>query len=932
MTEPFEWAAAERGEPDHEAATEDGCPIVVVLGVHRSGTSLCANVLDAIGVDMADDIAPHASNPKGHWERLEIVQIHDRILAALGRRYHDLCHDLPLPEAWWTQPAIETQRAELVDFLKQRMRRRPFGFKDPRTMRLLPMWRHIFAELRLRPKFVLCLRNPAQVARSLHARDVLDPAIAEHRWLCYMAAFFNDIWDADYCTIEYESWFDDPVANLSALCGFLDLPPSIASDPQITAAVAAIVDRDLRHDDAAAEPRVPLIREVYALARRAVQDAAARERAQELMLQVTEYRRAQSGLLAALEGEAASVAAARAAAERTCEELREKLARGEHALRTARSELAPLAAALQRAATQLAAADTDLPQDMTSVPSASDPPLPEAAPPPADSPCADQVSADQVSADQVSTESRALPEVKRPLTTDRASGIPRTAFLFWHDEAVPPDVADVIQSWRSIGGLETEIYSDRTARQFILDEFGERIAGLYDSCAFPVMRSDYFRLCRGLRRGGLYVDAGFKCVAAPEMFFDDDDDLICVRWWHGRIINGMFSCPPNSPVLQRIFERVTANIEQQSCNDIWSVTGAASWNFEIAGAGAVAGDKVKIVNHPELFPDYILPGQSTSSGRETERHWSHLQNTMSIFTSAAAPVHGLTAPRTISLAPGMSGSSGTLVPSFNAPRERAAEPVERPRAIAANESPSARRTIIVHYHLFKNAGTSVDAMLKHNFGSSWVNREFAWPNGGSNTAEVSAFLQDHPHIRVLSSHTALLPLPQLDDAEIFPILFLRHPLDRLKSAYLFHRDPSLDGYEPQLAKQFDFGGYARALLDTRGNRSARNFHAHRLAFNEDPDNGPEIDRALRTLAALPFVGLVEAYDESIGRLYKLLSAHYPNLVPLITHENVTRPQTASLEERLAGIAEELGPELYAELNEANADDLRLFEEARSRYA
>ena len=44
-------------------------PIVVVLGMHRSGTSLCAHILSAMGIDMADEIREHDSNARGHWER-----------------------------------------------------------------------------------------------------------------------------------------------------------------------------------------------------------------------------------------------------------------------------------------------------------------------------------------------------------------------------------------------------------------------------------------------------------------------------------------------------------------------------------------------------------------------------------------------------------------------------------------------------------------------------------------------------------------------------------------------------------------------------------------------------------------------------------------------------------------------------------------------
>src|SRR3954469_636656 len=85
-------------------------PIVIVLGMHRSGTSLCSHVLSALGVDMTDKVAgpghahPAPDNPKGHWERWEIVDLHDRILGLFNRGYYVPTHDLALPVAWWAEP------------------------------------------------------------------------------------------------------------------------------------------------------------------------------------------------------------------------------------------------------------------------------------------------------------------------------------------------------------------------------------------------------------------------------------------------------------------------------------------------------------------------------------------------------------------------------------------------------------------------------------------------------------------------------------------------------------------------------------------------------------------------------------------------------------------------------------------------------------
>src|ERR1051325_4386391 len=93
-------------------------PIVMVLGMHRSGTSLCSHVLSALGVDMADRLThpslsePAPDNPKGHWERWEIVQIHERILNLFHRTYRSGYHDFSLPVAWWADPRVGELRRE----------------------------------------------------------------------------------------------------------------------------------------------------------------------------------------------------------------------------------------------------------------------------------------------------------------------------------------------------------------------------------------------------------------------------------------------------------------------------------------------------------------------------------------------------------------------------------------------------------------------------------------------------------------------------------------------------------------------------------------------------------------------------------------------------------------------------------------------------
>src|SRR5271166_2260810 len=246
-------------------------PIVLVLGMHRSGTSLCSHILSAFGLDMADDIRADATNARGHWERWEIVEFHDRILSLFNRDYLGRFHDFALPVAWWADPRVAQIRREIVAFLEERMGDGYFGFKDPRTVRLMPVWHQIFNELELVPKIVLCLRNPAQIARSLNARDGLDLEIGEYLWLVHTIDFFRYVNKFDFCTVEYEEWFNNPSANIEKLQKFLDLPWQ-QSKADLALALSGIIDPAARHDDSNdREPGQPLVRTLYKLARSAGQ-------------------------------------------------------------------------------------------------------------------------------------------------------------------------------------------------------------------------------------------------------------------------------------------------------------------------------------------------------------------------------------------------------------------------------------------------------------------------------------------------------------------------------------------------------------------------------------------------------------------------------------------------------------------------------------
>ena len=253
---------------------------------------------------------------------------------------------------------------------------------------------------------------------------------------------------------------------------------------------------------------------------------------------------------------------------------------------------------------------------------------------------------------------------------------------------------------------------------------------------------------------------------------------------------------------------------------------------------------------------------------------------------------------------------------------------EKPAAPVVASAAGETRKVLVHYHLFKNAGTSVDAILRRNFGNRWINTEFP-PQGQANHQDaIRTLILDNPNLAAISSHTLMLPAPEIDGVEVFPILFVRHPLDRLKSAYEFERKQEAMTAGSKLAKERDFAGYIRARLAIKGDRSCRDFHAHRLAMAVPVAEGTERERALMALDRLPFVGLVEAFEASAMVLQERVRRMFPEFRAFDVWENSTTARGKPLEARLEEIRQELGEECFALVMAANEADLAVYEKVR----
>lgn len=187
---------------------------ILVLGMHRSGTSALTRCLNHLGVDLGKTLVPPEkdSNPLGHWENARVVEFNERLLALLGRNCHD---DRLLPADWQDRSEVKSLEKDLKHLLEAEFScPGPIGIKDPRLCRLLPAWmpqiRSSFGE----PLVILALRHPSEVAGSLQRRNQLLMAQGYLQWTLHILEAERVTRDCRRFIVQFDSLLEDWATEL----------------------------------------------------------------------------------------------------------------------------------------------------------------------------------------------------------------------------------------------------------------------------------------------------------------------------------------------------------------------------------------------------------------------------------------------------------------------------------------------------------------------------------------------------------------------------------------------------------------------------------------------------------------------------------------------------------------------------------------------
>lgn len=199
---------------------------VLVLGMHRSGTSAVAGALAHTGIAFGDSFIELQGdvNEKGFWEHAELVAINEALLQELGGAWYDpFTLAARFEQGWRPSAALFTR---MCSFLRDpEFADAPLcGLKDPRLSILLPCWQQAITEVGDQACYLLMNRDLDQVARSLQKRDQMNPLLGGLLWGEYTLSAEAYTRGQPRCWLDYEVMLADPTRALAQIQQQLALP------------------------------------------------------------------------------------------------------------------------------------------------------------------------------------------------------------------------------------------------------------------------------------------------------------------------------------------------------------------------------------------------------------------------------------------------------------------------------------------------------------------------------------------------------------------------------------------------------------------------------------------------------------------------------------------------------------------------------------
>jgi len=238
------------------------------------------------------------------------------------------------------------------------------------------------------------------------------------------------------------------------------------------------------------------------------------------------------------------------------------------------------------------------------------------------------------------------------------------------------------------------------------------------------------------------------------------------------------------------------------------------------------------------------------------------------------------------------------------------------------------RWILVHCHIFKNAGSTIASILRRSFG-----RRFATLHGPTHDStikgrDLAAFLLANPELAAVSSHHTAYPLPAVSGSILFDLCFFRNPLLRLWSMYRYFRGASASGDLARHARSRsapEFFDFIMSECPQLVNDAQVNYLANAGVYTRPP-TAQDLRIAMERVRQISVLGVLELFDESAVAAEYFLHPTFPALRFEYVPQNVSAIANDGPAEEV--FRREIGGARYAQLERMNRLDAQMLAFAR----
>ena len=235
--------------------------------------------------------------------------------------------------------------------------------------------------------------------------------------------------------------------------------------------------------------------------------------------------------------------------------------------------------------------------------------------------------------------------------------------------------------------------------------------------------------------------------------------------------------------------------------------------------------------------------------------------------------------------------------------------------------------VCLHFHIFKNAGTTIDWIFEKNFSDKAARIDVDSQREILSMDVVLNFLKKNTDTKSLTSHQIRFPIPENNEFTFLPIVFIREPLDRAFSIYRYNKkraDVRTQGIAN--AKKMTLSQYIQWNLDKKPHKVMKNFQTYFLANSDSSMDvtSADLETAISNLKNCLIIGVVDRFDESLVIAEDILKKYFSDIDLSYVKRKVSEDRKNSLKERIDDSKKQIGEKLIEDLQKENEFDLKLY--------